>query len=134
MASITNIRSALATNLATVSGLRTSAEVPDNPSPPIAMVNFDSIEYHSAFNNALNTLQFTISVIVGRAAEREAQRKLDAYVSPTGSQSVKAGVESDRTLSGECQDLICTGVNSIGSIVINDQTYLACEFQVTVYA
>jgi hypothetical protein len=120
--------------LATVSGLRTSAEVPDNPSPPIAMVNFDSIEYHSAFNNALNTLQFTISVIVGRAAEREAQRKLDAYVSPTGSQSVKAGVESDRTLSGECQDLICTGVNSIGSIVINDQTYLACEFQVTVYA
>jgi len=134
MASITNIRSAIATNLGTISGLRTSAEVPDNPSPPIAMVNLDSIEYHTAMQNGLNTLQFTVSVIVGRAAEREAQRRLDAYISPAGASSVKAGVESDRTLSGECQDLVCTGVNSVGSITINDQTYLAAEFQVTVYA
>lgn len=134
MASITNIRSAIATNLGTISGLRTSAEVPDNPSPPIAMVNLDSIEYHTAMQNGLNTLQFTVSVIVGRAAEREAQRRLDAYISPSGASSVKAGVESDRTLSGECQDLVCTGVNSVGSITINDQTYLAAEFQVTVYA
>lgn len=134
MGSITEIRTALATNLATVTGLRTAAELPDNPSPPIAIVNLDSVEYHTAFKNGLTTYQFTISVIVGRSAEREMQRKLDAYITPTGSQSVKAGVESNRSLSGACQDLVCSGVNSIGSITINDQTYLAAEFQVTVYA
>jgi hypothetical protein len=62
------------------------------------------------------------------------QRKLDAYLGVTGSQSVKAAIESNRTLSGEVYDLVVVNSNSIGSITINDQTYLAAEFTVTVFA
>jgi len=62
------------------------------------------------------------------------QRKLDGYIQPTGSQSVKAAIESDRSLSGEIYDLRVASSNSIGSITINDQTYLAAEFTVTVFA
>lgn len=131
---ISDIREGIATNLATVPGLRVAGELVDNPSPPIALVNLDSIEYDQAYQRGLNLLTFTITVIVGRAAERTAQRKLDGYIQLTGDQSVKVAVESDRTLSGACQDLRVTTAGSIGSIQINDQTYLAAEFTVTVYA
>lgn len=134
MASITNIRNGIVTNLGTISGLRASAEIPDNPSPPIAIVNLDSVDYDGAFNNGLTTYNFLVTLIVGRAAERTMQRKLDAYSDTTGEQSVKVAIESDKTLSGEVYDLRVERSSTIGSITIQDQTYLAAEFTVTVYA
>jgi hypothetical protein len=131
---INDIRDGIATNLATISGLRVAGELIDNPSPPVALVSLDSIEYDQAYQMGLNLLTFTVTLIVGRAAERTAQRKLDGYMQTTGTQSVKVAVESDRTLSGACQDLRVTTAGSVGSIQINDQTYLAAEFTVTVYA
>lgn len=134
MASIFEIRQGLATNIGTISGLRTAAEVPDNPNPPMAVINLESIDYHQAMQNGLTRFNFTVTVIVGRAAEREMQRKLDAYCQVTGSQSVKAALESNRTLTGKVYDLVVVSSNSIGSVTINDQTYLAAEFSVTVFA
>jgi len=99
------MRQGLATNIATISGLRASAEIPDNPSPPIAIINLDTIDYNLAFNQGLTQYNFVVTVIVGRAAERTMQRKLDAYSEISGSQSVKLAIESDRTLGGEVQDL-----------------------------
>jgi hypothetical protein len=124
----------LATNLATISGLRVAAEMPDSPNPPIAIVMLENIEYDQAMKQGLTLYNFSVSVIVGRAAEREMQRKLDSYLQISGSQSVKLAIESDRTLSGVIQDLRVTNSTSIGSIIINDQTYLAAEFTVTVFA
>jgi hypothetical protein len=134
VATINGIRTGIATNLGTISGLRTAAEIPDSPNPPMAIVVLDSIDYHQAMQNGLTRYNFTVTVVVGRAAERQMQRKLDSYCAVTGSQSVKAAIESNRTLSGEIYDLVVTGSNSIGSILINDQTYLAAEFTVTVFA
>lgn len=134
MANITTIRQRLATNLGTIPGLRASAELIDNPTPPIAVINLDSIDYHGAMQNGLTTYNFVVTVIVGRAAEREMQRKLDAYCQPTGAQSVKAAIESNRSLSGEVFDLIVVSSSPSGNITINDQTYLAAEFTVTVFA
>lgn len=133
MADITTIRNKIAENIGTVTGLRTSAELIDNPSPPIALVALDSVQYHDDFGNGIQ-LSFSVTVVVGRSAERQMQRKLDAYISPTGAQSVKAGIESNRSLDGTVDDLVCTNVSNVGSITINDQTYLAAEFQITVYA
>jgi hypothetical protein len=134
VADISTMRQGIATNLATITGLRTSAEIPDNPTPPIGIVNMESVEYDGALNGGLVTYNFVVTLIVGRAAERQMQRKLDAYCSPTGSESVKAAIESDKTLSGEVYDLRVERATSIGSITINDQTYLAAEFTVTVFA
>jgi hypothetical protein len=134
MADITAMRQALANNLGNVSGLRTSPEIPDNPSPPIGIINLDTIDYDGAFNGGLTTYNFVVTVIVGRAAERTMQRKLDGYCQPTGSQSVKVAIESERTLGGEAYDLRVERSNVVGSITINDQIYLAAEFTVTVFA
>ena len=131
--SITQIRTALATNLATIPGLRTAAEVPDNPTPPIAIVNLDSVTYDQAYAKGMTNYSFTITVVVGRSAEREAQRKLDGYITP-GANSVKNAIESDKTLGGYAYDCRVVSLNSVGSLTISDTTYLAADFSVTVIA
>lgn len=132
--SVTNLREGLATNLATISGLRTAAEIPDNPSPPIAVVSLNNIQFDRAFQRGLTEYSFTVSIIVGRAAEREAQRRLDSYASSTGASSVKLAIESDKTLGGYAYDCRVVSMDSIGAVQLNDATYLGMDFSVTAYA
>ena len=131
--SISQIRTALATNLSTITGLRTAAEIPDLPNPPIAVVSLDSVNYDQAFAKGMTSYTFTITVIVGRSAEREAQRKLDGYITP-GANSVKNAIESNKTLGGYAYDCRVVSMNSVGSVTISDTTYLAADFTVTVIA
>ena len=131
---ISELRSGIATNLATISGLRTSSTVPDNPNPPIALVEPMTVQFDTAMGRSLDQYNFKVTVIVGRASERTSQNSLDAYCSGSGSSSVKGAIESDRTLGGKANDLRVTGLSSYGSITIADVTYLAAEFAVVVYA
>lgn len=131
---IDGLRDGIATNLATISGLRTAAEVPDNPSPPIAVVALRSIEYDQSFQRGLALYTFTVTVIVGRVAEREAQRRLNDYSDNEGSSSVKQAIESDKTLSGSAFDCRVMSLDNIGALQLNDATYLGAEFTVTAYA
>jgi hypothetical protein len=132
--SIADIRAGLATNLATISGLRVATEIPDNPSPPIAVLQLQSITYDGAMAKGMTTYNFLISVIVGRPAEREAQRRLDAYASSTGSQSIKLAVESDKSLDGSAYDVRVSDMTNIGAVLLGEATYLAADFVCTVYA
>jgi len=134
MADIAAIRSGIATNLATISGLRTSAWIPDVINPPIAVVKPESISFDTAYGRGLDTLEFTVLAIVGRVDERSAQSKLDAYCATTGASSIKRAIESDRDLNGAISDLRVTEMRNYTSLVIGDVTYLAAEFVVQVYA
>lgn len=131
--SISAIREGLATNLATITGLRTSAVMPEDPNPPVAIVAPQSISYDAAMGRGLDSYNFSITVIVGRADGRSAQNKLDDYVSSTGASSIKVAIESDRKLDGQCKDLQVTAMNSYGAISIGEIQYLAAEFDVVVY-
>ena len=55
MASISDLRTGLATNLATITGLRTSSFVPDNPNPPIAIVVPVSVSFDDSFKRGMQT-------------------------------------------------------------------------------
>lgn len=133
MSSITDIRDGIAANLATISGLRTSAELPDNPSPPIAVVQLNNITYDQAFKGGMTFYNFTITVIVGRVAERLAQQRLNAYAS-TGTGGIKAALQSDKTLGGHAFDVRLQEMTNIGAITLGEQQYLAAEFSAIVYA
>jgi len=134
MASISAIRSALATNLATISGLRSGAFIPDLVNPPYAIVAPASVAYNKALSNGLTEYNFTVTVIVGRVSERTAQSNLDAYCSPTGTSSIKSAIESNRTLGGVAYDLRVTNMRNYGSTTIGETTYLAAEFDLVVYS
>lgn len=134
MTSISDLRDGIAANLRTVSGLRAFAEVPDNPSPPVAIVQLQSIDYDQAFQGGMTRYVFIVTVIVGRAAERYTQERLNAYTSTSGS-SVKEAVESDRTLGGNAFDCTVQSMTNVGAISLQgDITYLAADFQVQVIA
>lgn len=129
--SLSEIRDGLATNLATISGLRTTAELPDNPSPPIAMVQINNISYDEAFQGGLALYNFTITVVVGRVSERTAQNRLNAFAS-TGAGGIKHAVESDKTLGGNAFDVRLQELTSMGAITLGETQYMACEFSVQV--
>jgi hypothetical protein len=131
--SITDIRDGIAANLATIPGLRTSAELPDQPNPPIAVVQLNNVTYDQAFQNGLVLYNFTITVIVGKVAERLAQQRLNAYAS-AGAGGVKTALESDRTLGGSAFDVKLQEMTNIGAITLGEQQYLAAEFAAIVYA
>jgi len=132
--SITTIKQGLATNLATISGLRTSAQVPDNPNPPQAIIELKSINYDMAFKQGLTIYNFLISLVVARVDERGAQAKLDGYASSSGASSVKLAIQSDKTLSGTAFDVRVTDMTNIGEVLLSEAPYLAADFVVTVYA
>jgi len=134
VASIAELRQGIATNLATISGLRVSEFIPDNPNPPIAIVQFDRAQYHLDMGNGMTEYSFVVQLIVGRVDERTAQRNLDAYCSSSGSSSVLLAVESNRTLNGTAFDCVVTEMSSYGPVLVNDTTYLGAEFQIRVLA
>jgi len=130
MALVSELRDGLKANLATVTGLRTSDTVPDNPSPPIAIVLPQSISYDDAFGRGMQTYSFAVLVIVNRVSERSAQNSLDAYISSTGSSSIKLAIERDKTLNGKAFDVRVTDVRNYGDTVIGEINYLSAEFVV----
>jgi hypothetical protein len=134
VSSISLLRAAIATNLGTIAGLRTSPEMPDNPNPPIALVRPVTVEYDQAMAKGLTRYNFVVIVIVGRAEERTAQRSLDAFCSSTGASSIKLAVESDKTLGGNAFDCRVTEMRNYTPIQLNEGTYLAAEFAVDVFA
>jgi len=134
MALLSEIRTGLANNLSSITGLRTAAVMPDNPSPPIAIITPDSINFDDTFQRGMQTYTFTVIVLVGRAAERSAQNALDAFCSSTGTSSIKLAIERDKTLGGKVYDLRVTNLRAYASIAVGEVNYLAAEFSVLCYA
>ena len=134
MPTVSELRDGLAANLAAIRGLRTSALVPDQVNPPIAVVTLDSITFDESYQRGLDQYRFTVVVVVGRVAERSAQNNLDAYLAPSGSTSIKAAIEADRTLGGKAQTLRVTEAQGGQPAVVGDVTYLTATFTVAVYA
>ena len=134
MTALTDLRTGLANRLNTITGLRSSAYIPDNPQPPVAVVMPGRITYDQAFGRGSDEYQFTIMLIVGRVADRASQTTLDGYCESSGSRSVKAAIEGDRTLGGKALDCRVTEMTNQGSLSIGDVTYHTAEFSVTVIA
>jgi hypothetical protein len=134
MTALTDLRTGLANRLTTITGLRSSAYIPDNPQPPVAIVMPGRITYDQAFGRGSDEYQFTIMLIVGRVADRASQTTLDGYCESSGSRSVKAAIEGDRSLGGKALDCRVTEMTNQGSLSIGDVTYHTAEFSVTVIA
>lgn len=133
MSDITAMAEGIADNLATISGIRTYAEIPDNPNLPAAIVNLNSITYDQAFQGGLVNYNFVVTVIVSRVTERRAQAKVYAYAQ-TGNAAVKNAIESDKTLGGAAIDTRVTEMTNIQSVSIGDIEYLTADFAVIVRA
>lgn len=133
-ASISSVKVALAEALETINGLRTYDRQPDQINPPFVFPTLEEIEYHGAMGPGLVTQTYTLTTVVGRAAERTSERLLDTYMS-YGSGGIRHAIESDVTLGGVAEACVVERAGPIRTIEGNDSTtYLTVEFRVVVYA
>ena len=133
MATISELRQGLATNLQTISGLRVVDTLPDLVNPPMAMIGLTKVAYNQQNQRSMAEYTFQVTVVLGRVSERTAQRDMDILVAP-GQGSVKYAIESNRTLSGKAYDVFVPELSAIGAVSINGIDYLSAEFSVQVYA
>lgn len=133
MASFTDIREALAANLASVTGLQENAYVLSQPTPPAAEVMPAPIEYDRAFGRGLDRLNFIVRVFVGFTQDIGAQKRLDSMLASTGAASIKTALESDKTLGGLVDDLHVTGTSGYQLFSrAGSAPVLGAEWQVTI--
>ena len=133
MATISELRQGLATNLQTISGLRVVDTLPDLVNPPMAMIGLTKVAYNQQNQRSMAEYTFQVTVVVGRVSERTAQALLDVLVAP-GSGSVKYAIESDRSLGGKAFDTFIPELSAYGAVSINGIDYLSAEFSVRVFA
>lgn len=126
------LRQGLATNAATISGLRTYAYVPDSVSPPTFFVGEPSVSFDNAFVRGMDTVTFVCRLLASRADDRNGQRTLDGFLSGSGGGSLKTALESDHALGGACDDLIVTGISNYGGYEYNNVEFYGVEIHVTV--
>ena len=136
MASVSDIASGLQTNLETITGLRAYSYQPEQLNPPFAYPVLNTVSYHQTMGmgGAITQFDWTVYVVVGRWVDRVAMKKLDAFLSPTGTSSIRAAIESDLTLGGACQNLVVASSANISALEQDDAEYLQVSFSVTIYA
>jgi hypothetical protein len=103
------VRTNLKTALSTITGMRVFDYVPDSTNIPtnnaFAIVGQLSMNYDYTLNRGFDSASCQIIVVVGRMSEKDGQARLDGLLASSGSTSIKAAVEADKTLSGAVQTL-----------------------------
>lgn len=135
MATVTDIRAGMAARLSTIPGLRAYPVVLDQILTPCAFVfGPDRIRFDVTAARGCDEFTIPVRVYVGRVAEKDAQRKLDAYVAPVGDQSFKEALEADPSLGGVVDFADLREVRNYGPYQSGDAHYLGAEFVITVIA
>lgn len=133
-ATISQALAGLREQLTRIPGLRVVEYLPDQINPPVAVCAVDEVNYHQAFAGGDPIYQMVITVVVGRASERIAQERLDAFMSYSGTQSIREAVEADKSLGGAVQQAVVTRASNIQVVNVNEVIYLSVDFTVTVHA
>lgn len=134
-AAISTLRAGLVNQLNAISGLRTYEVIPDSPNFPAAVIALDRVLYDSTFARGCDSIEFTVTIVVGRGDDRTAQNRLETFIAGTGAGSVKTVIEADPTLGGAAMDARVTEANNVGTVNNADgSTFLFVDFQVVVTA
>ena len=127
------VRDNLKTALQTISGMRVFDYVPDSTNIPtnnaFAIVGQLSRNYDYTLNRGFDSASCQIIVVVGRMSERNGQERLDGLLASSGSTSIKAAVEVDKTLGGAVQTLRVVSA-SPGTITSANIDYLSYQYSV----
>jgi hypothetical protein len=106
MASLEEIRVAIADALAGIDGVQSSAYQLSAPTPPCFFVQPFETNYDTSMQRGLDTWTLTVTGLVSLGAlDIGSQKNLDQWLAPSGDRSVKATLEADVTLGGVVESL-----------------------------
>lgn len=123
----------LANAITVYSGWRALDYLPAQPPAPCCVVMVDQIRYDEAFAMGNPVHRMAVTVIVRQVSDRSAQYALYEAVAPTGQRSIKAAIETDRTLGGVVDTLIVEESRNMRQVQIGEAAYLAVDFAVRVH-
>lgn len=133
MATVQEIRDGIETRLATIAGLRCADHVPEHVAPPIAVIAYQGTDFHVASGNGLTIQRFFVDLLVGRQDSRTSQAAVHEYVENTGTKSVRAAIEADRTLGLTNTDAVVDSVDMAGFEEVAGTTWLGVRFSIRVH-
>lgn len=125
------VRTALAS--ITITDLDCFPYIPDTIDPPCMGVGRMLLKYDTAFRGLVE-YEVTLHVFASRADSWQGQDDLSAYMEPTGSSSIKAALESDKTLGGACQTLRVESVEGPGLVDVGGTQFWSSSWTVRVWA
>jgi hypothetical protein len=126
------VRDGLIARLDTIEGLRVSSRVPDQITPPAAMVKLDSLPFDSTMNRGSDDMRFIARVFTSKASDRGEDALYD-YLDGSGAESIKAAVEADPTLDGVAHFAVVVEAREIGVSQSPDGTqYYTVDFVIDV--
>lgn len=134
-ATVSQVAEGIKTRLATITGLRAfSYQTEQMNAPPFAYPELTQVEYHRAFSGGDVVMTFVIHVVVGRYTDRTAFALLDDFLSFSGAKSIRACLETDKTLGGVCQTLVLPSGADISSLGEGGAEFLEIQLSLTVHA
>lgn len=132
---LTQIREALAANLAALPGIQVSAYMLANPTPPAIHLYPAGVEYDYSFRRGYDTWTLTVQAFVGLSSDIGAQQKLDSYLAPSGQLSLKQIAETDRTLGGIVESVRVVAASGYHTYIREGGgSVLGAEWQVEIFA
>ncbi len=125
----------LKNNLMTIPNFTAYEFIADKPEPPCAIVAPDNpFAVPESMGRGIFSYRFRVIVLVSDAFDDVGIAKLYTYVKSSGSLSVFAAVESDKTLGGVASNATVDQINQIGDVLWNELPYLGADFNVRVLA
>ena len=124
------VRAAVAAYLQnTITGLRATPNRFLQVNPPMAVIAPQTgslIRYSQTFDQETD-YNLRAIILVSEGDSTQGQDLLDAYLSPTGAQSVYAAVQADPTLGGQVSYCVVVEATGYGLTNWNGIDYLACS-------
>lgn len=131
---VAQIMAGIETRLQTIVGLRTNDVVPGQTNPPYAWVGVPDIpDYFATFGRGHWDITPTVTLVVASSMDRAGQLALATYVDHTGTNSISAAIEADKTLNGLVEYCHVKSFRPTG-IEVGAMTYYGGIFEIEVGA
>jgi len=131
---LSEIRSGLGDALRAIPGVMVAEHIPEQITPPLAVVMLNRVDFHRAMRGGDTPWQFIVVLLAGRMGEKTGQMRLDDYLSWDGTQSVRAALEADQSLGGAADTCTVQAARAIQPFQVGDAAYFGVEFEVEVHA
>lgn len=112
--------------------------VPESIEPPVLFVADVNIDFDKTMNRGLDEVLVTLRFLCSRTDDREGQHQLAAFLSGSGSASLKAALESARgapgvpALGGACDGFHVQKVAGYRWYVVGAATYVGADITVRI--
>ncbi|GIH27616.1 hypothetical protein Aph01nite_59260 [Acrocarpospora phusangensis] len=134
-ATLDEIMLGIAERLDTLPELNTVDYVPDDITPPIAVVGVPPIpNYHMTMKRGTYDIRPTVTVLVGSALDSDGQYLLAQFASPVGERSIPKAIMGDRTLAGRVDDCVVDSFQPLGIEEVGVLNYYGGVFTLRVLA